>query len=144
MTPSLFQHDPRNASPDTAGGNGSGDATALLGRWAPVTAAMAGQAWPDALLKTISLTRTAHAYEVTVGAMADRGTWTIDAAATPKAMTITGTEGPNQGKTLPCIYELAGDTLRVCYDLSGTARPTAFESTARTTLYLVSYQRQPV
>ena len=34
-------------------------------------------------------------------------------------MTITGTEGPNRGKTFPAIYELKDDTLRICDDLSG-------------------------
>ena len=43
-------------------------------------------------------------------------------------MTITGTEGPNHGRTFPAIYELKGDTLRICYDLSGAKRPTEFKS----------------
>ena len=34
-------------------------------------------------------------------------------------MDITGTNGPNKGKTFLVIYELKGDELRVCYDLSG-------------------------
>ena len=29
----------------------------------------------------------------------------------PKAMEVTGTDGPNKGKTFPAIYELKGDTL---------------------------------
>jgi uncharacterized protein (TIGR03067 family) len=57
-------------------------------------------------------------------------------------MTITGTEGPNYGKTFPAIYELKGDTLRICYDLSGTKRPTEFKSVAGTRLYLVTYHRK--
>ena len=57
-------------------------------------------------------------------------------------MTITGTEGPNQGKTFPAIYELKGDTLRICYDLSGAKRPTEFKSIAGTRLYLVTYNRK--
>ena len=57
-------------------------------------------------------------------------------------MTVTGTNGPNQGKTFPCIYELKGDTLRICYDLSGAKRPTEFKSVADTKLYLVTYSRK--
>src|SRR4051794_40819519 len=34
-------------------------------------------------------------------------------------MDITGTSGPNKGKTILAIYEQKGDTLRICYDLSG-------------------------
>ena len=56
-------------------------------------------------------------------------------------MTITGTEGPNHGKTFPAIYEIKGDTLRICYDLSGVKRPTEFKSVPGTRLYLVTYSR---
>ena len=72
----------------------------------------------------------------------DRGTYTLDSDAKPKGMTITGTEGPNRGKTFPAIYELNGDTLRICYDLSGAKRPTEFKTSAGTKLYLVTYNRQ--
>jgi uncharacterized protein (TIGR03067 family) len=57
-------------------------------------------------------------------------------------MTITGTGGPNVGKTFPAIYEIKGDTLRICYDLSGAQRPTEFKSVAGTKLYLVTYTRK--
>jgi uncharacterized protein (TIGR03067 family) len=57
-------------------------------------------------------------------------------------MTITGTAGPNSGKTFPAIYELKGDTLRICYDLSSAKRPTEFKSIAGTRLYLVTYNRK--
>jgi uncharacterized protein (TIGR03067 family) len=55
---------------------------------------------------------------------------------------MTGTEGPNQGKTYPAIYELHEDTLRICYDLSGAKRPTKFRTVAGTRLYLVTYERK--
>ncbi len=57
-------------------------------------------------------------------------------------MAITGTKGPNQGKTIPAIYELNGDTLKVCYDLSGEGHPTEFQSKAGTKLFLVTYRRE--
>ena len=37
---------------------------------------------------------------------------------------------------------LKGDTLRICYDLSGATRPTEFKSIAGTKLYLVAYNRK--
>ena len=40
------------------------------------------------------------------------------------------------------IYELNGDTLRICYDLSGSKRPTEFKTAAGTKLYLVTYNRK--
>ena len=75
------------------------------------------------------------------GPSPDNGTITIDPAAKPKAMIVTGVTGPNAGKTFPAIYEFNGDTLRICYDLSGAKRPTEFSTTPGTKLYLVDYER---
>ena len=77
-----------------------------------------------------------------MGEHPDRGTYTIDSNTKPKSMSVTGTEGPNIGKTFPAIYELKGDTLRICYDLSGEKHPTEFKSVAATKLYLVTYNRK--
>ena len=119
-----------------------GDAKAIQGLWVPVTAELAGQAMPDTVVKTISLKLDSGNYEVLVGSRPDRGTYTLDAASKPKGMTVTGTDGPNKGKSFPCIYELRGDTLQICYDLSGVKRPTEFKSSAGTKLYLVTYARK--
>ncbi len=55
---------------------------------------------------------------------------------------VNGVKVPNAGKTLPAIYELDADTLRICYDLSGQARPKEFKTTEGTKLYLVTYKRK--
>jgi uncharacterized protein (TIGR03067 family) len=118
------------------------DSRAVQGNWKPAKAEFAGQAMTDAVLKTISLKLENGQYEVFVGEEPDRGTYTLDAATNPRSMTITGTAGPNSGKTFPAIYELKGDTLRICYDLSGAKSPSEFKSVAGTRLYLVTYYRK--
>jgi uncharacterized protein (TIGR03067 family) len=118
------------------------DAKAVQGSWKPATAELAGQPMDDAVLKTISLKLENGKYLVYAGTEPDKGTYKLDATSKPKGMTITGTEGPNQGKTFPAIYELEGDTLRICYDLSGAKRPAEFKTSAGTKLYLVTYKRQ--
>jgi len=118
------------------------DAKTVQGSWTPMKAELAGQPMADAVLKSISLKLDSGKYEVFVGEHPDRGTYTLDSASKPRGMTITGTEGPNRGKTFPAIYELKGDTLRICYDLSGAKRPTEFKSIAGTQLYLVTYNRK--
>ena len=117
------------------------DAKSIQGTWKPVKAELAGQPMADSVLKTIRLALAGGKYEVRVGAEFDKGTYTLDVAAMPKGMSIVGTEGPNQGKTFPAIYQLNGDTLRICYDLSGANRPTGFKTVAGTKLYLVTYNR---
>ena len=117
------------------------DAKAVQGNWKPVKAELAGQPMTDEVLKTISLKLDNGKYEVFVGVQPDKGTYTIDSTTEPRSMTITGTDGPNKGRTYPAIYELKGDTLRICYDLSGAKRPTEFKTRAGTKLYLVTYNR---
>ena len=112
------------------------------GNWTPVKAELGGQPIAEDVLKTISLKLGDGTWEVHVGDKPDKGTYTLDSSATPKQMTITGTEGPNKGKTFPAIYELQGETLRICYDLSGVKRPTEFKSVTGTRLYLVTYHRK--
>ena len=118
------------------------DQQVMQGDWVPVKAELAGQAMPEAVLKTISLKLTKSEYEVLVAGKPDKGTYSIEPTAKPKGMKITGVKGPNAGKTFPAIYELTADTLRVCYDLSGKKRPTEFTTKAGTKLYLVTYKRK--
>jgi uncharacterized protein (TIGR03067 family) len=120
----------------------TGSTKSLQGNWVPVKAELGGKPMPDAVLKTISLKLDEGTYEVFVGDKPDRGTYTVDATTSPGSMTITGTDGPNQGKTFPAIYELKGDTLRICYELSGKKQPAEFKSLPATKLYLVTYQRK--
>ena len=118
------------------------DAKAVQGSWAPVKGELAGKPMTEAVLKNISLKLDNGKYDVSAGGLPDKGTYTIDSTTKPKSMTVTGTEGPNKGKTYPAIYELKDDTLRICYDLSGAKRPTEFKSIAGTQLYLVTYNRK--
>ena len=115
---------------------------ALQGAWLPSRAELAGKPYPDEVLKTIKLVVKDDKYVVTVGKGVDQGTVKLNPAAKPKEMDITGTDGPNKGKTFLAIYERNGDTLRVCYDLSGKARPTEFKTKEDTLLYLVTYKRE--
>jgi uncharacterized protein (TIGR03067 family) len=122
--------------------NSNDDTNALQGKWRPVKAELGGQPMADDVLKIISLKMDNGKYEVFVGDEPDRGTYSVDSTTEPKAITVVGTDGPNKGRTFPAIYELNGDTLRICYDLSGAKRPTEFKSATDTKLYLVTYSRK--
>jgi uncharacterized protein (TIGR03067 family) len=113
----------------------------LEGTWLPLSAEFAGENYPDQILKTMKLTLKDKNYTVTVGDQIDEGTWKIDPKKSPRALDITGTNGPNKGKTILTIYDLEKDTLRVCYDLGGKQRPTEFKTKANTKLFLVTYKR---
>jgi len=56
------------------------------------------------------------------------GTQKLDASKSPKTIDVTMTEGPNKGMVMLGIYEIDGDTLKVCFDPQGKKRPTEFKS----------------
>jgi uncharacterized protein (TIGR03067 family) len=56
------------------------------------------------------------------------GTQKLDPSKSPKTIDVTMTEGPNKGAVMLGIYEISGDTLKVCFDAEGKKRPTEFKS----------------
>jgi uncharacterized protein (TIGR03067 family) len=125
-----------------AGGDDAKDADTIQGTWVPSAAELGGKMFPDEVRKSIKLVVKDDKYTVTVGKQVDQGTVKLNPAAKPKELDITGTDGPNKGKTILAIYERDGDTLRVCYDLGGKARPTEFKTREGTQLFLVTYKRE--
>ncbi len=116
------------------------DDDSVQGTWLPATAELGGKAFPDEIRKTIKLVIKEELYTVTVGENTDRGTLKLNPSAEPKELDITGIEGPNRGRTILAIYERDGDTLQVCYDLSGKDRPKEFSTRPGTQLFLVTYR----
>lgn len=114
----------------------------LDGIWLPSTAELGGKAFPDEVRKSIRLEIKGDQYTVTVGNRPDRGTCKLEPSTKPKSLDITGTEGPNKGKTILAIYERSGDTLRICYELGGKGRPSEFKTAEGTRLFLVEYKLQ--
>lgn len=121
---------------------GAKDDDTIQGTWLPSTAELGGKMFPDEVRKTIKLVVKDDKYTVTTGKAVDQGTIKLNPAAKPKEMEITGGDGPNKGKTILAIYERDGDTLRICYDLSGKGCPTEFKTKEGTQLFLVTYQRE--
>lgn len=110
----------------------------LTGRWEMTKAELAGEHAPDMLALRVVLDLTTVTYAVSfAGQVADRGTYILDG----EKMTLTGTEGPNQGRIIPCILQHRGDLLRVCYGLDGTP-PTEFATKPGVQHYLATYRRK--
>ena len=124
-----------------ARGGATLDAQEMDGTWKPVAAELAGEQWPKQVLDSMKLILKDDKYTVQVGEQSDNGEVKRDPSKSPKTMDIKGTKGPNEGKTFLVIYELKGDELRVCYDLSGKSRPTEFATKPATQLFLVTYRR---
>jgi uncharacterized protein (TIGR03067 family) len=127
----------RDASPKS-------DAHPQDGVWKPTAAVLRGAKLPGPALDAITLRMVGRDYEVAIRGepVPDQGARTLDETTSPKRISITSTNGPNRGKTFLGIYEMKDtNSMRVCYDLSGAAFPTKFESSAETGYYLVEYRR---
>ena len=72
----------------------------------------------------------------------NEGMLKLDPTAKPKAVDIMYTSGPVKGETDKAIYEIDGDTLKVCYSLEPDAeRPTEFASKPDGKVFVLSYKR---
>ena len=65
----------------------------------------------------------------------------IDPTKSPKTIDVTMTEGPNKGAIMLGIYEIDGDTLKVCFDAEVKKRPTEFKSPAGSETFVNVHKR---
>lgn len=70
------------------------------------------------------------------------GTYTFDPAKKPKTIDLAVAEGEGKGTVRPGVYELDGDTLKLCFDPQGKKRPAGFESAAESGHTLAVLQRE--
>jgi uncharacterized protein (TIGR03067 family) len=68
----------------------------------------------------------------------DAVSFKLDPAQDPKAIDIYSGRD-----TIPGIYALNGDELKLCYERGGKSRPTKFASRAGTRLVVYVFKRQP-
>ena len=114
----------------------------MEGTWKVETAEAGGQKIESGDLKEIVVKITGERYEVRVKDKIDGGTLKLDEKQKPKTMDATDTEGDDVGKVVKAIYELSGDTLRVCYALDGGERPTEMATKEGSPLLLMTYKRE--
>ena len=113
----------------------------LAGTWQMVRAERSGDPAPELVTRHITLELTAETYLVRhAGQVTDQGTFATGAVVGRRTMVWHGTAGHNAGRTIPCLYQLRGDRLRICYGLNGVA-PTEFATTIGDQRYLATYRR---
>lgn len=111
----------------------------LEGLWQPLYAEFDREEAPQEVLQQTELELRDGRYTVRFGGIAaDHGTFVFDDAG---LLTLHGTAGPNEGRSIPCLHKFIDDTLMVCYGLSGV-RPEHYRTTPGGQLYLVTYKRK--
>ncbi len=71
-----------------------------------------------------------------------RGIITLDSARKPKAINTWDQDGPYEDQTVPGIYQLEGDTLKLCFARPGQERPKEFTSKSGTAFLVCVYKKQ--
>jgi uncharacterized protein (TIGR03067 family) len=134
-----------------AAGDAKGDGVkkeleALKGTWTVVAAERDGRKLTDEQLKGVTLSFDgAGRTSVRKGdQLLFDGTIGIDPTTKPRTLDATQTSaGDNKGKTFLGIYELDGDTLKVCSsEPAGNDRPREFSSTPGSGHFLRVYKRE--
>lgn len=118
------------------------DLQAMEGKWKVASAEAGGHSVESDDLKEIVVTIMGDHYSLMTKDGPDGGTLKLDETQKPKTMDATDTEGLDVGKTIKAIYEIAGDTMRVCYALDGSARPTEFATKEGSPWLLITYRRE--
>jgi uncharacterized protein (TIGR03067 family) len=118
------------------------EAKALRGAWRLVAREEAGTKADGKALRGETLSLGPDGFVMKTGdATRAGGTVTFDPSRSPKALTMAITRGDLGGKALHAIYELDGDTLRLCYDRDGKDAPDVFKTAPGSGLVLDSYVR---
>jgi uncharacterized protein (TIGR03067 family) len=120
---------------------GAKDQEKIVGTWAFMSLVKGGQKEPEEGFKEAKLIFAADAkLTAKLPEKGEKeGTYKLDPAKKPKAITITTEEGG----TLLGIYKLEGDTLTVCLgNENDNDRPTEFDSKEGTKVVLIVLKRE--
>ena len=105
------------------------DKEKLIGTWAPVSITVGGKPRPDEEVKKSKMVIAAD--KITIlreGKDEDKATYKIDTTKKPRTIDITPSTGGEAGQVMPGIYELDGDTLKMCFARPKGERPKEFAS----------------
>lgn len=115
----------------------------LQGTWTMAALEIDGQPVPADKLRGTTLEIKGHKYIVTVKGEKHAMALALDPSQKPKAIDMTAADGPNKDKVHRGIYELEGDTLKLCRAREPDGeRPTEFGTWPDTGVFLVTWKRE--
>src|SRR5215217_8228539 len=116
--------------------------TRLDGEWTCVSAVMDGKSLSADAIKSLRLVITGTRYITrTANETLFDSTYRVDRTKTPPQIFMLGNEGALTGKEAQGIYDLSGDTLRICYAMPGDPAPVKFESTPGSKAQFIVWRR---
>jgi uncharacterized protein (TIGR03067 family) len=114
----------------------------FTGTWKIESMEVEGKKQPEDLLKGFRLVIKGDQFTASQGDVMYKGNFKVDVGKKPKTIDITFTDGPEKGKTLAGIYELNGDTYKVCLDPNGKDRPKEFATKEGSAHVLEVFKRE--
>ena len=112
------------------------------GTWTVELVEAEGKELPIDPFKGMTVTFEGDKYTVKIGEkVIQTATQKLDPSKSPKTLDGTVAEGPNKGTVILGIYEIGGDTLKICFDPEGKKRPTEFKTAAGSPTTLALYKR---
>ncbi len=110
----------------------------LAGTWTIVSAEKSGEKPPAGELDGVRVIIAGNkiAFKKDDKLDGEEGTFKLDLATKPKQIDLMGKD-----KLLQGIYELSGDTLKICASAPGEARPTKFASPEGSKTFLLILKR---
>jgi uncharacterized protein (TIGR03067 family) len=119
------------------------DLDRLQGVWTLVSMEREGEVVPADQIGAATATYARDALVLRAGdEIRRRGIVTLDAGRTPKAINTWDRDGSFADETVPGIYELEGDTLKLCFARPRQTRPTEFTTKQGTGVLLAVYKRK--
>jgi uncharacterized protein (TIGR03067 family) len=113
----------------------------LQGTWEIVSVEKDGSAVPQDDIAGMTVVISGSAYKLINKDNVSKGTFSLDPSKEPKQMDVHHTDD-NSAQAMPAIYEVTSDTLRVCYNPEGGARPTTFSTKPDSGFLSVVYKRK--
>jgi uncharacterized protein (TIGR03067 family) len=119
------------------------DLDALKGTWKAVGGEEDGKAVPEEDAKKFKLVVDGDKYTFTVeGVSEEQGTLKVDPGQKPKAIDVMIMSGDDKGKEQHGLYDVEGDTLKLCFSPPGGERPKALAGKEGTMATLFIFKRQ--
>ena len=104
------------------------DLKQFTGTWQATSLERDGKAVAAQDVRKVQLIVDGEHYTLQTGRQTIEGRQKLDPSKDPKIIDAVRTKGPDKGKTIHGIYELEGETLRICFSAPEQARPTAFKT----------------
>jgi uncharacterized protein (TIGR03067 family) len=119
------------------------DSEKLQGSWIMTALEVEGKALTEEKYKDVVLEIKGERYVVTTGGKSHEVTFTLDAIKSPKEIDLLFPDDPIAPKRHKGIYELEGDTFRLCKHYAAEEeRPRDFVSTSGSGRFIATWTRR--